>query len=310
MRARLGDTTLDGTIATDATDREHPVLFVVNGPQQGMAFVLRADQTVGRDEQADILFLEDSVSRQHARIVQRGDTLHVEDLGSRNGTFVRGMRITASTPIREGDYLRFGPTSMARLRLMDDLELNALHALHESTLRDPLTRLYNRRYFDERLRSEYSFAERHRAPLALLVIDIDHFKRVNDEHGHLAGDFVLQLVAASIQRIMRPEDVVARYGGEEFVVIARNTTLRNGEIFAERIRARVAALEARWCDTSLAVTVSVGVTAIDEGNSHTSVEAMLQTADDALYEAKALGRNRISTHSSGRAERVASRPGS
>jgi two-component system, cell cycle response regulator len=289
--------TLDGGAEVSSGDeREHPVLLFVSGPQQGMVFTLSADQTVGRDDEANFVLMDDSVSRRHARIVCGDDGIYIEDLHSRNGTFVRGAPITSAVQLVDGDYVRFGPVSLAKLRMMDPLEVNALLSVHESTLRDPLTRLYNRRYFDERLRSEFSFAERHRAPLALLVIDIDHFKRVNDEHGHQAGDFILQLVAATIQRIMRPEDVVARYGGEEFVVIARNTTLRNGEIFAERIRARIAALEADWSGTLLTVTASVGVTAIQDGHGHASVAAMLQAADDALYEAKAAGRNRISTY--------------
>jgi two-component system, cell cycle response regulator len=296
MTVRLGAPTLDGSEkAPTPAEREHPVLLMVSGPQQGMVFSLRDRQVVGRGDDADIVLADDSVSRTHARIVRRSGATFIEDLESRNGTFVEGRLVRAPTMLREGAYVRFGPVSLARLRTMDDLELGALRFLHETTLRDPLTRLHNRRYLDERLRSEFSFATRHEAPLALLLVDIDHFKRVNDEHGHQAGDFVLRLVAASIQRLMRPEDVVARYGGEEFVVIARNTGLRNGVIFAERIRTRIAALQPAWDGQELGVTVSVGVTAIEAGSGHSSAEAMLQAADDALYDAKTAGRNRIST---------------
>jgi two-component system cell cycle response regulator len=292
-----GATTLDGTEQVNATaEPSHSVLLMVSGPQQGTVFLLGDEQVLGRGDDANIVVADDSVSRGHARIIRHEGSFFVEDLHSRNGTFVRGVRIGKATRLREGDYVRFGPVSLAKLRTMDELELNALRSLHESTLRDPLTRLYNRRYFDERFRSEFSFAQRHRAPLAILVVDIDHFKRVNDEHGHQAGDFVLRLVAATIQKMMRPEDVVARYGGEEFVVIARNTSLRNGEILAERIRGRIATLEGTWDDETLRVTVSVGVTALEEGSGYGSVDAMLHAADEALYDAKASGRNCISTH--------------
>jgi diguanylate cyclase (GGDEF)-like protein len=118
-------------------------------------------------------------------------------------------------------------------------------SVYEAALRDPLTRAYNRRYFDDRLFSELSFARRHGAPLGLLMVDLDHFKRINDVYGHQAGDVVLRVVAATIQRLMRPEDVVARYGGDEFVVIARGTTLRNAEILAERS----APASNRWIST-------------------------------------------------------------
>jgi two-component system cell cycle response regulator len=281
---------------------ERAALFVVRGPQQGAIFPLSPEQTLGRDESADLRLGDDAISRVHARVILRGGEVFVEDLGSRNGTTVRGEALRGTTRLEDGDYVGLGPVTLLKFRMMDDLELGALRRLHESTLRDPLTRLYNRRYFDERLRTEFSFTERHGASLAVLLIDIDHFKRVNDTHGHRAGDFVLQLVAATIQRIMRPEDVVARYGGEEFVVIARNTSERNAEIFAERIRKRIQQLSADWEGRELRVTASIGVTATNRHHKHPSIESMLESADEALYQAKRGGRNRVRTARSGPGE--------
>jgi diguanylate cyclase (GGDEF)-like protein len=123
----------------------------------------------------------------------------------------------------------------------------------------------------------------------VLIVDIDHFKRVNDSLGHLAGDRVLRLVAATVHHIMRPEDVVARYGGEEFVVIARNTNLDQAAVLAERVREHVAELMADWEGQTVRVTASVGVAVLEP--EHPSVEAMIEAADEALYEAKRAGRN-------------------
>jgi diguanylate cyclase (GGDEF)-like protein len=183
---------------------------------------------------------------------------------------------------------------LAELVLVDDLEERALRGLYESTLRDPLTGLYNRRYFDDRLEAEFSFARRHHAQLGLLIADLDCFKSINDVYGHQAGDLVLRVVAASIQRLMRPEDVVARFGGEEIVVIARDNGLRNAEVLAERLRAQIEQISIDWHDARLTITASVGVTCLDAESRFKSAETMLGAADTALYEAKRLGRNRVS----------------
>ena len=160
--------------------------------------------------------------------------MFAEDLSSRNGTFVNERRVVERTPLVDGDYLGVGGGStLFKFSMMDDFEEGVLRTLFDLAQRDPLTGLYNRRYFDDRLRSEFLFAQRHDATLGFLFIDIDHFKRVNDTHGHPMGDAVLKLVARSIQKMMRPEDVLARYGGEEFTVLVRATSLRNLEILGD-----------------------------------------------------------------------------
>jgi PleD family two-component response regulator len=136
-----------------------------------------------------------------------------------------------------------GGSTLFKFSMMDEFEEGVLLTLFDLAQRDPLTGLYNRRYFDDRLRSEFLFAQRHDAPLGFLFIDIDHFKRVNDTRGHPMGDAVLRLVARSIEKMMRPEDVLCRYGGEEFTVLVRATSVRNLEILGARIGVR--ALEPR-----------------------------------------------------------------
>lgn len=241
----------------------------------------------------EIALADASVSWEHARISVESGSVYIEDLASRNGTFVNEQRVRERSRLDDGDYLRLGSNgTVLKFSMMEEFEEQALRTLFELTLRDPLTRLYNRRYFDERLLSEFTFAQRRGTELALLLIDIDHFKHFNDTYGHQVGDAVLRLVASSIQRLMRPEDVLARYGGEEFVVIARGTSLRNVHILGERLCHQIQALVLELPDPDLRVTVSVGASAIDPGELKGSADDLLRTADQAVFEAKAAGRNR------------------
>ncbi|MCP5151623.1 MAG: GGDEF domain-containing protein [Ectothiorhodospiraceae bacterium] len=158
------------------------------------------------------------------------------------------------------------------------------------TRTDPLTGLANRRFLDERLAVLLSQADRHERPLSLVVSDIDHFKQVNDQHGHPAGDQVLRCFAGLLARESRTEDVTARLGGEEFVVVLPDTGLEAATAYAERVRS--ALMRADPLDLGVVVTASFGVA---ERESHEDAESLLQRADDALYTAKRAGRNR--THS-------------
>jgi diguanylate cyclase (GGDEF)-like protein len=270
------------------------LLFALVGSQQGAVFTLTPPSvSVGRDDGVDVRLDDDTVSGRHARLLLNDDGASLEDLGSRNGTFVNERRVRGICPLVDGDHVRFGSTTVVKFAMTDELEERALTTLFALTLRDPLTRLYNRRYFDDRLHSEFSFARRHRALLALLLIDIDHFKPVNDTWGHPMGDAVLKLVASSIERVMRPEDVLARFGGDEFVVIARATSLRNAEIFAQRICHRIEELTLDAPGRELEVTVSAGVALMSPDAAIAGPEALLACADQALYRAKAAGRNRV-----------------
>jgi diguanylate cyclase (GGDEF)-like protein len=177
--------------------------------------------------------------------------------------------------------------------MLDELEEHALTQLFELTIHDPLTHAYNRRYLVTHLRAELAYAARQGQALALLLVDIDHFKRVNDTYGHRVGDVVLQLVAASIQKTLRPYDALCRYGGEEFVIVARDSSLRNAEILAERIRHGIETMHFDLGATSASITVSVGVTAHRPEGHPDEAETLLQVIDDALYAAKNAGRNRV-----------------
>ena len=159
-----------------------------------------------------------------------------------------------------------------------------------SALKDPLTGLSNREAMESYLRREMAAARRHGTALALLLIDVDRFKSINDGYGHLVGDTVLSEVARTLLHCCRDSDIVFRYGGEEFVVVLASTDLSGAERVAERIRAAVEALDIDSAGQHLGVTVSAGVTTLGIDDDRTS---LLARSDRLLYEAKAEGRNRV-----------------
>jgi diguanylate cyclase (GGDEF)-like protein len=162
-----------------------------------------------------------------------------------------------------------------------------------SALRDSLTKLFNKRYFLDRLDAELKFAQRHRTAVSLLLLDLDHFKKVNDTLGHLAGDAVLATIAAALSKAVRNEDVVARYGGEEMAIILRAISIEPAMAMAERMRKVVEAAAIPFDGKDLRVTVSVGV-AEYPNTPATQIDELIEAADKALYRAKDGGRNRVS----------------
>jgi diguanylate cyclase (GGDEF)-like protein len=278
--------------------RSHAALFTLAGSQQGALFPVHGTNVwLGRSPDLSISLDDDAVSARHAHITRRLDGYYLHDADSRNGTFVNGQHITQPYRLIDGDHVQLGNTIL-RFSMLDELEERALSNLFELTVRDPLTRAYNRRYLDAHLPSELAFAARRGMPVSILLVDIDKFKSVNDSYGHAVGDLVLQLVATSIQRLLRPYDALCRFGGEEFVVVARDTSSRNGEILADRIRHHVAALTFEVPEGRASVTVSIGVASISPGMGEIDLESVLDTVDRALYEAKGAGRNcvRVAGH--------------
>jgi two-component system cell cycle response regulator len=208
------------------TVRDRASLVVLAGPRVGTLVRIEGRELIiGRSLRAELCVDDDGVSRHHARIRPGDGGIWIEDLESRNGTFVNGVKVTTPVRLEDGDKIHVGRSSIVKFTYHDALDDSFQERVVVSALRDPLTRLYNKRYFDERLDAELRFAHRHGSQLALLMIDVDHFKRVNDQRGHLVGDTVLTSVAQALARAIRNEDVAARFGGEEFVVILRATGL-------------------------------------------------------------------------------------
>jgi diguanylate cyclase (GGDEF)-like protein len=163
--------------------------------------------------------------------------------------------------------------------------------LREQAIRDPLTQLFNRRYLQETLERELASAQRDLASLAVILLDIDHFKLTNDTHGHHAGDLMLQSLASILRDNTRQMDVACRYGGEEFVIVMPGAPLDAAEVRAEQLRVQFERLSVTYDSFILQATISLGVSAFPRHGS--TGDALLHAADDALYAAKAAGRNRV-----------------
>jgi diguanylate cyclase (GGDEF)-like protein len=250
---------------------------------------------IGREETADVQVLDAEISRRHAALrydAGSGRWL-IGDLDSRNGTAVNGESVTgAEVELNPSDKIRLGSATVLRLTKANEPEARYARKMYQVALRDGLTGAYNRRYLEERLASEVAFAKRHEAPLTVLMLDIDHFKRINDDFGHQAGDMVLKAFCEILQEGVRTEDVVARYGGEEFSVLCRDTLERDALILADRLRLGVESAEFVWAGKKISVTVSIGVAGTKE-NDVSEATALVAAGDQALYRAKETGRNRV-----------------
>lgn len=274
--------------------RTKPVLTVITGRATGSQFkVMKGTAMIGRAPNAEVRVVDDGISRTHARIRAETGRAWVEDMGSRNGTFVNGQRITAPTELRDGDKIQVGRGTVIRFGFQDELDESFHENLLSSALRDGLTKLFNKRYFLERLDSELKFAMRHEAALSLLMLDLDHFKKINDTFGHLAGDTVLATIANVLHKAVRNEDVVARFGGEELAIILRAIEIDDAERTAERLRNLVEMTQIPIDGKEIRATVSIGLASYPASPVKT-VEELLDAADKALYRAKHAGRNRVS----------------
>jgi two-component system, cell cycle response regulator len=274
------------------TGDERAYIIVLAGQNVGEMYkVSDAPITLGRGGGADVRLVDEGISRFHCRIKVEGDHLYVEDLQSRNGTFLNGERITRRK-LDDGDKIQLGRTTVLKFSFHDQLEESFQRRMFDSALRDGLTRAYNKRYFLDRLQGEMRFSLRHRSPLALLLFDLDHFKAVNDTHGHLAGDRVLAEFAGHILESIRNEDVFARYGGEEFAIMCRLMGSSDAMKFADRLRRGVEGLRIEHDGVIIPVTTSIGVACLPDLAVDTANQ-LLMAADRALYQAKAQGRNRV-----------------
>jgi two-component system cell cycle response regulator len=267
-------------------------ITVLSGAESGRVVALRAEETIlGRGSSADVCFEDATVSRVHARVICQGDAYVLEDLSSTNGTFLRGAPVKRA-PIASGDRLQLGPHTVLRFAVADDLERGMLIRLVESSTRDAVTGAYNRTFLLQRLEAELAYARRHGSKLAVLLLDLDHFKRINDKYGHAAGDAVLRAIARKVSATLRMEDLFARYGGEEFVILARASAHLDAFRLAERVRAAVAAEQVQLeGGEALSVTVSIGIAQPADDPQTTMAEELLKLADARMYRAKAAGRN-------------------
>ncbi len=266
------------------------VLIYPPGPDMGKRFALTRNEVVlGRGSDCDIQVDRDSVSRRHARVFRATEQWMVEDLQSTNGSYVNDVPVQNS-PLRDADFLKIG-AAIFKFLSGQGVEASYHEEIYRMTIVDGLTGAHNKRYFLEFLEREIARCSRYRRPLSLLMLDIDHFKSINDQHGHLTGDFVLRELSRRLLGRVRREELLARYGGEEFAAVLPETDLTGARIFAEQIRRLVADTPFEYEGDRFNVTISVGVTSV-EGEDIDPL-AFIKRADDNLYRAKREGRNRV-----------------
>lgn len=284
LSVRLDDHDADG-------QPRRPCVIVLSGHSIGRVHpILGDDVVIGRAPDADISIDIAGVSRRHARITRTGaGDFELRDLNSTNGTFVEGERIVEHALVN-GERIQLGASTVLKFSLQTAVEEAFQNRLYESAVHDHLTTAYNRRYFDDHIVREMSQARRHRTPLSLVMLDVDHFKAVNDTHGHVVGDKILARLGELIATSIRREDLFCRFGGEEFVVIMRDSDSAATLGFAERIRRAVANRAFDVDPTPVPITISAGVATYDPAH-HPTVGSLIEAADRALYDAKHGGRN-------------------
>lgn len=291
------ESTLEVTISRDMSSlirtaaHQQALLIVLSGPRLGTRSVLAETAVdIGRGSACQLILDADSVSRRHARIEWTGQAHRLVDLASTNGTFLNGARVRDSL-LKDGDRIGIG-----KVLLKYVAGGNIEGAYHEEIQRlmrfDALTGVYNKRHFEESLRLAVFTTRNSPKSIALTVFDLDHFKRINDTHGHTAGDQVLCELAKVVNETLAPGQIFGRVGGEEFAVLWEGSTLSAAVAHAERVRARVAGHTFSFEGHTFPVTVSLGVAERASGNDEPA-ERLYERADEKLYQAKAAGRNRV-----------------
>lgn len=266
------------------------VIYTPEAALLGKRFVL--DQSpirVGRGADNHIVLEGDSVSRRHAYFDRRGTQWYAVDDRSTNGTYVNEEQIETAQALVNGDRIKVGPTILKFLSGAD-AEAKYHEEIYRMTIVDGLTQIHNKRFLQEELEREVMRARRHNRHLSALMFDIDHFKRINDQYGHLAGDHVLRELARVVQERIRRDEIFARWGGEEFALILPETPLEGAYQLGEDLRLRIQNHRFVFQGEKIPVTISGGAAQLKD--EETSAD-LIKGADTKLYEAKRSGRNRI-----------------
>ena len=268
-------------------------LLVVGGDLNGAIFNLMQGETVaGRNPDCQVPLDFQGISRKHFTITvdEQGQAL-LQDLGSANGTYLNNQKVDGSAVLKRGDIIKIGAVALKYLP-KGDTERLTYDKLHEEANTDGLTKVYNKRYFNEALENEVKKSKVTGKPLTLIIFDLDHFKKLNDNYGHDAGDFVLKEKSRLIkEQGIRQGDIVARYGGEEFCILLPNTNLKQGFEIAERLRKLIESHEFIYDGKRLPVTASIGVADYRQGvNTGTD---LFKRADSSVYKSKEGGRNQV-----------------
>lgn len=264
-------------------------LVQIYGKNIGKKYSLdRVQLTIGRGPDNAIMVDMDNVSRTHCKIYGGSGGHYIEDMGSTNGTFVNDEELMERRRLLNGDFIKIGGVIF---KFIDGDNIEGLYyeEIYRMAIIDGLTQTYNKRYLLEFLEREMSRCIRYSRPLTLIMFDLDHFKAVNDDFGHLAGDYVLRRLAHLVQeKNIRKEECFARYGGEEFAIVLPDTSVDRGVILADKIRIMTDETHYEFEENTIPVTVSMGVAQLRRNDT---MDSFLAAADEKLYEAKKAGRN-------------------
>lgn len=256
-------------------------------------FELSANRTtIGRETTVDLSLPDTAVSRVHAVLERSANGFMIHDQSSTNGTFVNEARIETHL-LQPGDRIQVG-SYIFKFLCSNHIELQYHEAVYTMMTRDGLTGTLNKRSFMDLLTREFQRSLHRDSSLALIMFDVDHFKTVNDTHGHLAGDEVLQEISKRVGQVVAEHDIFARYGGEEFAILLPGVTRVEAVAIAERCRNAVAESSFATSAGSLPITISLGVADFAGLSDPQGAASLIQAADAKLYQSKRSGRNRVS----------------
>ena len=280
-----------------------PALVFLRGELLAVPIPLDRDEVIlGRALEADVRVNDARASRLHARINTERDQMtqevryRITDLGSTNGTLLNGLAVTEGF-LQDGDKIVIGE-HMLRFDMLDEIDREFQQQIHRLLVHDELTGLLTSKSFFSELRREAARAELESLPFCVLMMDIDHFKEVNDTYGHLAGSQTLEDIGVVIKRALRAGDVAARFGGEEFAAFLLEADYAQGLVAAERVRAGIerhsfpaSRRGTGDIERTHQITISVGVASYPD-DARDPIQ-LVELADSALYRAKRSGRNRV-----------------
>jgi two-component system cell cycle response regulator len=256
-----------------------------------MMRLTRERTLIGREPSCEISVDDDAISRTHAAVDLLEGRYFLVDLNSTNGTYVDDALLCGRMPLSGGELIRIGGCIMKFMSSMDEEE-NYHAVVHELMTRDALTNAFNRSYLIPVIDKELELCRKQNGQLSLILLDIDYFKNINDQYGHLVGDEVLRIFCERVRGELRTSDLLTRFGGEEFIVACCRTPLQDAGRIAERIRLAIASVPFQTHGGNINVTCSLGVSTSD-GVELASCDQMVSAADALLYDAKKSGRNRV-----------------
>ena len=291
------DRKLIPTVNLPGRGEQSIVLTVIAGSEVdfGKHFVLERKRTaIGREKINDIALSDGKVSKAHCEIsvIRSGrgiEQISLLDLDSTNGTYVNGEAVVQTT-LKAGDKIQAGSTIL-QLSYSDEIEKEYHAKLFDFAARDALTGLYNKRFIVNELENYCRIARRSNRAFSVILLDIDDFKRINDGHGHLAGDEYLKRLSALIRDTLRDQDIAGRIGGEEFLVVLPETAVEGALQLAVRIRRAVEDFAMDLQGQAVRTTISAGVCQYERGMR--DVKELLDLADRAMYEAKKAEKNKV-----------------